>query len=73
MTKEELAKVIGHAVVDEDYRNALKTDPENAVKQKEANLTPEELKFLKSELDHNDLHDYAKKVNVKYIGPNKNH
>ena len=71
MTKEGLAKVLGHAIVDEDFRKKLKADPENTAKQVAPDLTPEELKFLNRDLDHDSLHAYSKKADVRYIGPDK--
>lgn len=73
MTKEGLAKVLGHAMVDEDFRKKLKADPENTAKQVVPDLAPEELKFLNRELDHDGLHEYSKKADVRYMGPNKLH
>lgn len=54
MTKEGLAKVIGWALNDEDFKEKMKADPENTAKDKVPDLTPEELKFLK-ELNYDTL------------------
>lgn len=48
MTKEDLSKVIGRAVMDQNFANQLQKDPEAAAKSIGANLTPEETNSLKS-------------------------
>jgi hypothetical protein len=73
MSKEGLAKVLGHAIIDEDFRKKLKADSENTAKHVAPDLTPEELKFLNRDLDHDSLHAYSKKAGVRYIGPDKLH
>ncbi|MGA9840799.1 MAG: hypothetical protein WBP64_12220 [Nitrososphaeraceae archaeon] len=76
MTKEGLAKVIGHAVIDDQFRKKLKENPEHTVYL--ADLSRAELDFLMEDGVLNGLEEFSKKHKITYghgqqLGPNKSH
>jgi hypothetical protein len=74
MTKEGLARVLGYAVADANFRKRLKEDPEEA--SHFAGLSRKEIEFLKRDKVLDDLEEFAGRVKVKYdpdtqLGENK--
>lgn len=64
MTKEGLAKVLGYALADINFRKRLKEDPEETAHF--AHLSPKELEFIKRPVVGQSLEEFAEKIKVKY-------
>jgi hypothetical protein len=70
MSKEDLVKVLGEAVVDRDFLNRLVNDhPKNVrtvAKELTPNLDEKELIFLE-EMDYKKVQTFAEQLDIQYI------
>ncbi len=62
MSKEAVQNLIGRAVMDEEFRKLLFSDPEKALEGYD--LTPQEKKLLRS-LDPEEVSDFAGKLDER--------
>jgi formate dehydrogenase assembly factor FdhD len=54
MSQQTVAAIIGRAAVNKEFLNTLKTNPEKIISENKNDLTPEEIKSLKT-LNHAEL------------------
>lgn len=60
-----MAKAIGLAAVDENFRNSLLENPESIIGG-DFDLDPREIEFLKAEGTRAMIRDYAGRMNISY-------
>jgi hypothetical protein len=66
MTKEGLAKVLGHAVIDKNFLNELQNDPKGAADKVNATLDEGDLNYLHG--DAKQLKHYDKLMEFAHTG-----
>jgi hypothetical protein len=71
MGKPGLASVIGHALIDEQFRKILLDDPKGASDLLNAHLDQEEIDFLQEEEVKGHIKRCADGVKAQYIGYKK--
>ncbi len=60
-----MARAIGLATIDENFRNNLLENPES-IRGGEFDLDPREIDFLKDERTRTMIRDYAERMNISY-------